>query len=63
MNLKLNVLKTNVIKIFIIVIFVSFAILNENRLLLKINKMFTRFFLIKDFFEFGFLREIIIITI
>ena len=64
MSLKLNVLKINVIKIFIIVIFVFFAILkNENRLLLKINKMFTRFFFIKSFFELDFLREVIMIMI
>ena len=64
MNLKLNILKINVIKTFIIVAFIFFATLkNENRLLLKINKMFTRLFLIKDFFEFDFLREIIITTI
>ena len=60
MNLRLSVLKANVIKTFIIVIFVFFATLNENRLLLKINKiLFTRLFLIKGFFEFDFLREII----
>ena len=63
MNLKLNILKTDVIKTFIIIAFVFFAALNENRLLSKINKMFTRLFLIKDFFEFGFLCEIIITTI
>ena len=59
MNLRLNVLKINVIKTFIIIAFVFFAALNENRLLSKINKMFTRLFFIKDFFEFGFLCEII----
>ena len=63
MSLKLNVLKANVIKTFIIVAFVFFVILNENRLLLKINKMFTRFFFIKGFFEFDFLCEIITTTI
>ena len=63
MSLKLNALKTNVIKTFIIAAFVSFATLNENRLLLKINKMFTRFFLIKGFFEFDFLCEIIMMMI
>ena len=64
MNLKLNVLKTNVIKTFIIVAFVFFAVLkNENRLLSEINKMFTRFFLIKGFFEFNFLYKIITIII
>ena len=63
MSLRLNALKINVIKTFIIVTFVSFATLNENRLLSKINKMFTRLFLIKSFFEFDFLREIITTTI
>ena len=63
MSLKLNVLKTNVIKTFIIVTFISSATLNENRLLSKINKIFTRLFLIKGFFEFGFLCEIITTTI
>ena len=63
MSFKLNALKTNVIKTFIIAVFVSFAALNENRLLLKVNKMFTRLFLIKGFFEFGFLCEIMTITI
>ena len=63
MSLKLNVLKTNVIKTFIIAVFVSFAILNENRLLLKVNKVFTRLFLIEGFFEFDFLCEIITTTI
>ena len=63
MNLKLNVLKANVIKTFIIVIFVLFAALNENRLLSKINKVFIRLFLIKGFFEFDFLCEIITTTI
>ena len=63
MSFKLNILKINVIKTFIIIAFVFFVILNENRLLSKINKMFTRLFLIKDFFEFDFLREIIITTI
>ena len=63
MSLRLNVLKINVIKTFIIVAFVFSVTLNENRLLLKINKMFTRFFLIKDFFEFGFLREIMMMII
>ena len=63
MSLRLNALKINIIKIFIIAAFVSFAVLNENRLLSKINKVFIRFFLIKDFFEFGFLREIITIMI
>ena len=63
MSFKLNALKTNVIKTFIIVIFVFFAALNENRLLSKINKMFARFFLIEDFFELGFLCEIIMTTI
>ena len=61
MSLKLSVLKTNVIKTFIIVTFASLK--NENRLLLKINKMFTRLFLIKGFFEFNFLREFIITMI
>ena len=60
MSLKLNVLKTNVTKTFIIVVFIFSAVLkNENRLLSKVNKMFTRLFLIKDFF----LREIITTTI
>ena len=59
MNLKLNVLKAGVIRTFIIITFISFAALNENRLLLKINKVFARFFLIKGFFEFDFLYEII----
>ena len=63
MSLKLNILKINVIKTFIIVIFISSAALNENRLLSKINKMFTRLFFIKGFFEFGFLCEIIITII
>ena len=63
MSLRLSVLKAGVIKTFIIVIFVSFVTLNENRLLSKINKMFTRLFLIKGFFEFGFLCEIIMTTI
>ena len=63
MSFKLNALKTNVIKTFIIITFVSFATLNENHLLLKINKMFTRLFLIKGFFEFDFLYKIITITI
>ena len=59
MSLRLNVLKINVIRTFIIVIFAFFAILkDENRLLLKINKIFARFFFIKGFFEFGFLCEI-----
>ena len=55
MSFKLNTLKTSVIKTFIIVTFVSLK--DENRLLSKINKMFTRLFLIKGFFEFDFLRE------
>ena len=63
MSLRLNALKTNIIKTFIIIAFVSSAALNENRLLSKINKMFIRLFLIKDFFEFDFLREIIIMMI
>ena len=63
MSLKLSALKIGVIKIFIIAVFVSFAALNENRLLSKINKMFTRLFLIKGFFEFDFLYKIMIITI
>ena len=63
MSLRLNALKINVIKTFIIVIFISFATLNENRLLSKINKVFIRLFLIKSFFEFDFLREIMTITI
>ena len=64
MSFKLNILKTNVIKTFIIIIFVFFITLkNEDRLLSKINKMFARFFFIKSFFEFGFLREIIMTTI
>ena len=63
MNLRLSALKAGVIKIFIIIAFVSSAALNENRLLSKINKMFIRFFLIKDFFGFDFLCEIITITI
>ena len=63
MSFKLNILKISVTKTFIIIIFVFFATLNENRLLLKINKMFTRFFFIKGFFEFNFLREIITIMI
>ena len=61
MSLKLNVLKTNVTETFIIVTFVFLK--NENRLLSKINKMFTHLFLIKDFFEFDFLREFITTTI
>ena len=63
MSLRLNILKTNVIKTFIIIAFVFFAALNENRLLLKINKMFARLFLIKDFFELNFLYKIMITTI
>ena len=63
MSLKLNALKINVIKTFIITAFIFFAALNENRLLSKINKVFIRFFLIKDFFEFDFLCEIIITMI
>ena len=63
MNLRLSVLKAGVIETFIIVAFVSFAVLNEDRLLSKINKMFARFFLIKGFFEFDFLCEIIATTI
>ena len=64
MSLRLSALKINIIKIFIVVIFVFFAVLkDENRLLLKINKMFARLFFIKGFFEFDFLREIMIITI
>ena len=63
MSLRLNALKTNIIKIFIIITFIFFATLNENRLLLKINKMFTRLFLIKGFFEFDFLYKIITTTI
>ena len=63
MSLRLNALKIDVIKTFIIVIFVFSVTLNENCLLSKINKVFTRFFLIKGFFEFGFLYEIITITI
>ena len=59
MSLRLNALKIDVIKTFIIVAFISFAALNEDRLLSKINKMFTRFFFIKGFFELDFLREII----
>ena len=60
MNLKLNALKINVTKIFIIAIFVFSATLkNEDRLLSKINKIFTRLFFIKDFF----LYEIITTTI
>ena len=55
MSLRLNILKTGVTKTFIIVAFVSLK--DENRLLSKINKMFTRLFLIKGFFEFGFLRK------
>ena len=61
MSLRLNVLKINVIKTFIIVAFASLK--DENRLLLKINKIFTRLFLIKGFFEFNFLREFITIMI
>ena len=49
MSLRLSVLKINVIKTFIIVAFVSFATLNENRLLSKINKMFIRLFFYKRF--------------
>ena len=63
MSLRLNILKINVIRIFIIIAFVSFVALNEDRLLSKINKMFTRLFLIEGFFEFGFLCEIITTTI
>ena len=63
MNLRLNILKTDVIKTFIIIVFVSFAALNENRLLLKINKVFIRLFFIKGFFEFDFLCEIMTTTI
>ena len=63
MSLRLNALKINVIKIFIIVTFVSFVALNEDRLLSKINKIFTRLFLIKGFFEFNFLREVMITMI
>ena len=63
MNLKLSALKTNVIKTFIIVTFVSFAVLNENYLLLKVNKMFVRLFFIEGFFELDFLCEIMTIMI
>ena len=63
MSLRLSALKADVTKIFIIVIFVSFAALNEDRLLSEINKMFIRLFLIEGFFEFDFLREIMTITI
>ena len=64
MSLKLNILKINVINTFIIVIFVFFIVIkDEDRLLSKINKMFTRFFLIKGFFEFDFLCEIITMII
>ena len=60
MSLKLNALKTNVIKTFIIVIFIfSAALKDEDHLLSKINKVFTRFFLIKGFFELDFLYKII----
>ena len=58
MSLRLSALKAGVIKIFIIVAFVFSAALNEDRLLSKVNKMFTRLFLIKGFFELGFLYEI-----
>ena len=63
MSLRLSVLKADVIKTFIITAFASFAILNENRLLSKVNKMFTRLFFIKGFFELDFLCEIITMTI
>ena len=63
MSLRLNVLKINVIKTFIIATFIFFATLNENRLLSKINKVFTRLFFIKGFFGFGFLCEIMTTTI
>ena len=63
MSFRLSVLKASVTKIFIIVAFVFFAALYENRLLLKINKVFTLFFLIKGFFEFDFLCEVIMIII
>ena len=63
MSFRLNVLKANVIKIFIIIAFAFFAALNENYLLSKINKMFTRLFFIEDFFEFDFLYEIMTTTI
>ena len=60
MSLKLSVLKTDVTETFIIAVFVfSAALKDENRLLSKINKVFTLLFLIKVFF----LREIIITTI
>ena len=61
MSLKLSALKTNVIKTFIIAAFVSLK--NENRLLSKINKVFTRLFPIKFFFEFDFLRVLMTTTI
>ena len=64
MSFRLNILKTNVTKTFIIITFVfSAALKNENSLLSKINKVFARLFLIKDFFKFDFLREIMTITI
>ena len=60
MSFRLNALKTDVTGTFIIVAFVSSAALkNEDRLLSEVNKMFTRFFLIKGFF----LREVMTITI
>ena len=59
MSFRLNILKTDVIKTFIIIVFISFAALNEDRLLSKINKVFIRFFLIKGFFELNFLYKII----
>ena len=63
MNFKLSALKVDIIKTFIIIAFASFAALNENRLLLKINKVFTRLFLIRGFFEFDFLYKIITMII
>ena len=63
MSFRLSALKTNVTKTFIIIAFIFFAVLNENRLLLKINKMFIRLFFYKGFFEFGFLYEIMTIII
>ena len=63
MNFKLNILKTSVIKTFIIVVFVFSAVLkNENRLLSKINKVFTRLFFIKGFFLYKTITTMIQFT-
>ena len=64
MNLKLSVLIINVINIFIFII-ISFSLIwsNEDRLLLKIIKMFIRLFFIKGFLRLSFLCDDMTITI